>query len=301
MTPLPGVNFLRAARFVRQPWAQTAIRLRARFKSVWNRLCPHLPLPVRLPYGGWWLARADDCSDEVFLGRFERNEMRFVGSFLKEGMIILDIGAHNGFYTMLAAKKVSTAGSVIAFEPSPRERRRLLLHRKVNGCDNVTVEALAISNHTGKATLFVVKGRHTGFNSLRPPAVSEPLQAIDVCTITLDTYLKDKGVRHVDFIKMDVEGGELGVLQGAERTLCDDPRPLIMLEIQDIRTDPWGYAAVAIHDYLIERNYRCFSIGEDGSLITCPRMEHYDVNAVAVPQERMNEVRELIRCSPDLE
>jgi len=82
----------------------------------------------------------DVCSDAIFTDSFEKAEIHFVENFLKEGMTVLDIGAHHGFYTILASKKVGPSGRVIAFEPSPRERRRLLLHLKLNQCSNVKVE-----------------------------------------------------------------------------------------------------------------------------------------------------------------
>jgi FkbM family methyltransferase len=148
------------------------ITARFRFKLLWNRLCPSVPLPVRLPYGGWWFAVNDACSDAVFIGSLEGPEWRFVGDFLQAGMTVLDIGAHHGFYTMLAARKVGPAGRVIAFEPSPSELRRLLFHLKLNRCMNVKVEPFALASQDGETTLFVVDERDTGCNSLRPPVVS---------------------------------------------------------------------------------------------------------------------------------
>lgn len=301
MTQKSSPPLQRAIRFLRRPWTAKVIGIRRRFKPLWNRVCPGLPLPVRLPFGAWWLAGNDCCGDAIFIGWFETHESRFVQNFLREGMTVLDLGAHGGFYTLLAARLVKDSGHVFAFEPSPRERRRLLLHQKVNRCHNVTVEDFAVSDHTGKATFFVVRGRDTGCNSLRSPVVSEPTEVIDVRTITVDGYLKNKGVRHVDFIKMDVEGAELAALQGAEGLLTGDVRPLILLEIQDLRTAPWGYAAVAIHDYLEERNYCCFTICAGGRLISCRRSDYYDLNAVAVPHERLREISALIQRGQDAE
>jgi FkbM family methyltransferase len=87
-------------------------------------------------------------------------------------MTVLDVGAHNGFYTLLASKRVGPTGQVIAFEPSPRERQRLLSNLWINGCSNVIVEPVALADEDSVATLFVVSGAETGCNSLRPPAAS---------------------------------------------------------------------------------------------------------------------------------
>jgi len=93
-----------------------------------GRTAPELALTCPPSLWGWWLARNDECSTAVFTGNFEPSERRLVERFVKQSMTVLDIGAHNGFYTLLAAKKVGPAGKVIAFEPSPRERARLRIH-----------------------------------------------------------------------------------------------------------------------------------------------------------------------------
>src|SRR6266481_6347719 len=86
--------------------------------------------------------------------------------FLRPGMVVLDIGAHNGFYTMLAARRVGNSGQVIAFEPSPREHKRLFRHLKMNRLlANVVVCRLALDHSKGEDTLFVVEGRDIGCNS----------------------------------------------------------------------------------------------------------------------------------------
>jgi FkbM family methyltransferase len=77
------------------------------------------------------------------------------------GMTVLDVGAHNGFYTLLASKKVGPSGRVIAFEPSPRERQRLLSNLWINRCSNVIVEPVALAEEDSVATLFVVSGAET--------------------------------------------------------------------------------------------------------------------------------------------
>lgn len=289
-----GYRKNRFYRFLRKPWREKVITVRSRFKSLWFQLFPSIPLPVRLPYGGWWLAVNDTCSDAIFTNNYEKAEWRFVERVLKKGMIFIDIGAHHGFYTILAAKKVGSSGCVIAFEPSPRERGRLLLHLKLNHCTKLKVEPFTLSSQDGESTLFLVDGKGTGCNSLRPPVVSEPTKTINVSTMTLDNYLKKANIHHVDFIKMDVEGAELEVLKGAKGLLSQNSRPVVMAEVYDIRTNPWGYPASSIYDFLAERNYHWFSINSRGTLKPCTRIDYYEANLVAVPQERISEVNVLI-------
>jgi len=285
--------FNHVGRFLHKPWPEKGTIVRFYLKRFGYSLLLSVPLPLRLPYGGWWLARNDACSAAIFAEVFEESERHFVEQFLREGMTVLDIGAHHGFYTILASKKVGPSGHVIAFEPSPRERRRLLLHLKLNHCTNVKVEPLALASQEGETTFFLVNGRETGCNSLRPPAVSEPTKAIAVSTKTLDGYLENESIHHVDFIKMDVEGAELEVLKGARQLLARSPKPVIMAEVEDIRTAPWGYAASSIYDFLADRGYRWFFITQ-GVLRPCPRIEQYDANLVAVPEGGLSQVSGLI-------
>ena len=131
---------------------------------------------------------------------------------------------------------------MFAFEPSPRERRALLRHVRINRCRNVSIEALALGGEEGNASLFVVQGEQTGCNSLRTPAPDVPGEFIPtpVHIVRLDDWLDAQKIERVDFIKLDVEGGELEVLRGAEDLLKRRPRLLILAELQDVRAKSLG-------------------------------------------------------------
>ena len=268
--------------------------LRARVNAIRMRFLPWLPLLIRLPWGGWWLVFNDVMGHHLlFRDGFEEGEQNFVLHFLQAGMVVLDVGAHHGLYTLLASKKVGPQGHVIAFEPSPRELRRLQWNLFLNRCRNVRVVPSALGSGEGTAELFVCLGRETGCNSLRPPAVSEPVRKIQVWVTTLDHYLQRTGMSKVDFMKLDVEGAELEVLKGASGLLSSS-RPLILCELADVRTEPWGYSSVEIYDFLQSHGYRWFSITLQGKLQACPRKPHYHENLLAVPDEKLDVVKQYI-------
>jgi FkbM family methyltransferase len=219
-------------------------------------------------------------------GGFELAERAFVSRFLRAGMTALDIGAHHGLYTLLASKLVGPNGRVFAFEPSPRERRALRWNVGLNRCKNVVIEGLALGNEDGEGSLYVVDGHETGCNSLRPPALPGGASPVAVRVSSLDQWLGMHKVKTVDFIKLDVEGGELSVLRGAQRLLESAPRPVVLAELQDIRTQPWGYRASEIILYLSSRGYKWFSLSAEGLLRPLDvRAETYDGNFVACPAE----------------
>ncbi|MGH9829534.1 MAG: FkbM family methyltransferase, partial [Blastocatellia bacterium] len=254
----------------------------------WLRYVPGIPFPLRLPFGVWWLAENDDYGYNLLSGDYETREWRFVARFLRPGMNVLDIGAHHGFYTMLASRCVGPQGRVIAFEPSPRERSKLTRHVRLNHCRNVEIEAFAVGDTDSQAELFLVKGVETGCNSLRLPNVSAPTQRILVSVRTLDSVLPCRGISHVDFAKIDVEGAEWSVFKGAAALLSRRPRPVILCELEDIRTAPWGYRAQEAAEFLRQAGFYWFQISPEGYLQ--PLQSFGDSacrNCVAVPEERL--------------
>jgi hypothetical protein len=93
----------------------------------------------------------------------------------------------------------------------------------------------------------------------------------------------------VDFLKLDVEGAELEVLRGAWRLLDSKHRPVILAEVCDIRTAPWGYRARDIVDFLNRLGYLWFSLVADGTAEPIqPGLACFDGNLVAAPSERLD-------------
>ena len=140
----------RMGRFLASPLKSKYITMALRARRVF----PNMTIPLRLPFGVWWLAEKGALDHELMYNGFEETEVRFVQRLLRPGMTVLDIGAHHGLYTLLTAKHVGRSGRVIAFEPSPRECRRLAKHIRVNRCNNVEVEACARGRHIGRGGTF---------------------------------------------------------------------------------------------------------------------------------------------------
>jgi FkbM family methyltransferase len=248
------------------------------------------PRLVRLPFGALSVSWGDVMGGNLRSGDYEEGERRFVEWFLEPGMTMVDVGAHGGFYTLLAARQVGAQGHVVAFEPSPRERRRLLLNLRLNRARNVVVSDAAVGARSGRSEFFVVAGRQTGFNSIRLPGIDQPVRRLNVPLVTLDGYLMSAGVESVDLVKLDVEGGELDVLRGSPRVFESRPRPIVLCEVSDARTTAWGYRASDIYDFLAEAEYSWFSTDTAGRLHACKPRSGYHENLVAVPPERLNRV-----------
>jgi FkbM family methyltransferase len=252
----------------------------------WNRWFG-LPAPVRRSGGIWWLIEMDFLGQSVLANGYEDVECKFADSFLRPGMKVLDIGAHQGFHTLVFSKKVGTHGRVVAFEPSLKDRKRLALHLKMNFCSNVIVEGCALGRREETANLYRVP-QNSVCNSLRPPDIDLASVIEPVSVRKLDDALAQLGIDQVDFIKLDVEGAELEVLEGAQQLLLRTPRPTILCEVLEQRTRPWGYPARRIIESLSQKDFTWFELGPSAELIpvACEQKEFHG-NFVAIPRESM--------------
>jgi FkbM family methyltransferase len=282
--------FERFGAFLRKPWRQQM----QSFGTRYLRWFPRAFLPIRLPIHAWWLAENDFMGASILWDGFENAEYDLAGRLVRPGMTVLDIGAHKGFYSLLFSRTVGPQGQVLSFEPSRRERSRLKLHLRINSCTNVRVFDFAIGQTEGQAQLFVVDGTETGLNSLRPPSESVQTHQETVRIRALDAVLAEQHVNRVDFVKIDVEGAELAVFSGATDLLGRAPRPMILAEVSDLRAKQWGHTASDLLALLERFNFKWFAIRPGGKLLLVDRQKSsYEDNFLAVPEERINDVRAL--------
>jgi tRNA (mo5U34)-methyltransferase len=281
----------RIAQFLASPPRRKYITLANRAR----RIFPNMPIPLRLSFGAWWLAEKSALDHELLHHEFEEMEMKFVKRLLRRDMTVVDVGAHHGIYTLLASKRVGPRGRVVAIEPSPRECARLKRHLRLNRASNVELIPCAAGENPGEVDLYVVDGFNDWCNSLRPPATAEPVKTARVQVRRLDEILSELDIAKVDFMKLDAEGAELSVLYGALKLLNRKDRPAMLVEVQDVRTRRWDYAAREILHFLIRMDYQWFAIAAKGVLlpISCEQ-ETYDANLVALPRERTEEFLDLL-------
>ena len=149
---------------------------------------------------------------------------------------LFDVGANEGGYT-LALLGALPGSTVRSFEPMPETYSRL--KNKVPGGRTVCVPK-GVSNTSGTATFFDYSDGQSSehaslfqdvFTVLHKP---EKVKSINVELITLDEYCQAESVKKIDFIKIDTEGNELAVLQGAAKTIASGGLPLIQFEFNEM-------------------------------------------------------------------
>ena len=152
------------------------------------------------------------------------DEIKFLRTFVKPGMKILDIGANYGLYTLTMAKLVGDQGKIWSFEPTSATvacLRQSILH---NGYNNIELVHAGLSDHIGKAKFYT--NPNAELNSLsKDPILYDMGEQIQL--LTLDQCMKIFKWKDIDFIKLDAEGEENNILKKG-KALLSATSPLIM-------------------------------------------------------------------------
>jgi FkbM family methyltransferase len=256
---------------------------------------PYLPVPVRLKMPPeeiqiWWsyVVPFFEPSRGFFdYWGHDLADLRYLWRILRPGMVFLDIGAHHGLYSLVAAKRLGADSTVIAFEPSQNEFRRLRLHLRLNGMRSVRAESIALGATSSNQKFFQIISGDSTRGGLRPPASSDRVSETSVETARLDDCLARFALDRVDLVKLDVEGAELEVLQGASMVLTKF-RPIFICEVLDATTQVWGYNAREIVLMFQRFDFQIFEAQLDGSIVPHEVKDHYPEirNYLAVPKER---------------
>ena len=178
-------------------------------------------------------------------------------AFLGPGAVAIDIGANLGEWTVPLARAVGAGGQVFACEPAPLAAKALEATLRANALRQAEVIRCAVGDHDGSAELSmpVVTSVRTDTGTARIGAADRGHEALSVPLNSVDSLLGKRSLRRVDLIKIDVEGHEKRVLDGAETTLSRF-RPAMVIET--------GHEALgdrpAIHDQLRGLGYRMLGI-----------------------------------------
>jgi FkbM family methyltransferase len=187
------------------------------------------------------------------IGLYEVKKHKALQTFLKPGGSFIDVGANKGDFSLLAARLVGGDGKVLAFEPEPENCKWIEKSIKINGYKNIMLYEIALSDQNGEAKLFI--SDLSGLHSLIPDLEFRDRGAIDVKTRTLDNFLEEIGFAdHFDVIKIDVEGAELQVLNGASNTLIKSNNLVLLIDIHP----RLGVNPKEVCDFLVEKGVSIF-------------------------------------------
>ncbi len=192
---------------------------------------------------------------------FEYSTLQLFSDILKHGDVIIDIGANSGLYSIFYSKLVGDIGAVHAFEPDIHSYSLLQENLKLNNCDNVLTYNFALSNKESRIEMVSFSHHDLklqsgdSFKYIRE--VTEDKMNADkniINAFRLDDLKEFSSIPRIDYIKIDVEGAELLVLQGSEVTILKH-KPIIILELSGEWTKRFKYKPYQVLIFLNELGY----------------------------------------------
>lgn len=162
-------------------------------------------------------------SNIIAFGYYDKALHLCIDSIVRRGMICFDVGANIGSVATHLARRVGPDGRVHAFEPVPRIRERLRKNLERNNLQKtVIVHDMALSNRTGTASFAVAESdaENQGQGSLVNQDNPSLNVAVEVRTTTLDQLVRDNRIDQIDFMKIDIQGAEILLLEGGHETFA---------------------------------------------------------------------------------
>jgi FkbM family methyltransferase len=229
-------------------------------------------------------------------GRWFEREVEFLHRLVTPGMIALDVGANVGVYALPFGRLAGPAGQVYAYEPSSTNRRHLERSLALNDLGNVELSALALSNFSGNGCLKL--GESGELHELVAAAsASEATETVEVST--LDAELARLQWPRVDFVKLDAEGQEQAILDGAA-SFFERYSPLVMFEVKH----RWEINLGLLASFK-ELGFGIYRLLGDASMLvpfdSSEDMDPYELNFFAVRPEQATELAGRGLLAPGLE
>jgi FkbM family methyltransferase len=200
----------------------------------------------------------------LFAHSWEPAETAIFKKYIKYGDTVIDAGAYIGFYTVLSSKLVGDGGKVYSFEPSPDNAGILIKNIKLNNCNNIRIIRKAVSDKIGTVTFYPNPCNASGSTMFENYSTSQKTHdpKVEVDTISLDKVIGDG---KVDFVKMDIEGGETKALKGMVNIINNSPNLKMIVEVFPIGLKNVGSSLEEFVESL-QQYFKLYIVGGDESM-----------------------------------
>jgi FkbM family methyltransferase len=191
---------------------------------------------------------------------------------LKPGDTVLDVGANVGFFSVLAGALIGEEGRVFCFEPDPENSFRLQENLLLNRLGTAEVINAPVSNQLGQVEFYLNKDNKGGNALWNPglfPGNDQSLiapEAISMQATTLDHVAEQHDLQKIKLIKIDTEGSEQLVLEGAEQILAGARVPFIIAELHEFGLAQNGHTQASLRCLMKSRGYDTFALSKDGAM-----------------------------------
>jgi FkbM family methyltransferase len=198
----------------------------------------NLLLIVNIPENGYraYCRSKDNFNDFVILTQYGHNLIERLSH--KEGDVVLDVGAYTGLYTLIASKRVGQNGKVIAIEADPTNFEILNRNIKLNGLTNVISLNYTVYSKETKLKFYLLPAG-TKYNNIMADRIKKTEEKfIEINPDKLDDILQQNGISHsdVNWIKIDVEGGEFEVLKGTTGILSKSKDIALLIKVHNSKS-----------------------------------------------------------------
>lgn len=199
----------------------------------------------------------------IYFGLQEQQRERLLG-LAKKGDTVIDVGTNIGAVSLPFAQSVGIEGKVISFEPHPVTHQKFLKNLSLNDFPQVIPLQKGLGDAKATFTISTIDEHNPGRNRILAESKTEKYEVLEQHQIeveTLDRVVAELQLQRVDLIKIDVEGFELKVLQGAEWVL-KRYQPQLFIELDDEHLQSQGSSAKELVFFLEERGYNLFEAAE---------------------------------------
>jgi len=164
---------------------------------------------------------ADTIQRDIYLGVYERREREFLRRYVKPGWTCVDIGANIGFYTLFLAATVGPSGYVYAIEASPKNFAVLSRNVTLNSLTQCALISVAITAKNGRVSFLASPDGNSGWGNVVGSDSNKDTgrDLISLDGMTFDHFVSTQRIRSIDFMKVDIEGHEISMLEGGQETL----------------------------------------------------------------------------------
>lgn len=197
-----------------------------------------------------------DSLDLSINGVYGELDTKIIREEIHEGDIVIDVGANIGYYTLIFAQLVGSSGKVFAFEPESKNFEILKKNIEINNYQNIVAEQKIVSDKSGIVKLFIAEHGIVGH---RINQQKSSQKFIEVESIILDNYIKKLNLDNkINFIKIDVEGSEPKVLEGAKEIMQKSNQLKIFTEFNREAVEEYGIEPKEMIDLFYRNGFKIY-------------------------------------------
>jgi FkbM family methyltransferase len=198
-----------------------------------------------------------------FTGQYEPQETALLEALIQPGQTFVDVGAHWGYFTLIASQKVGPTGRVVSIEADPRLFHTLSRNVRGNELTQVDPIRIAAAAEAGHLQMSGYRERDDNWGISRligsGGSIDDP-NVFEVSTDSIDSLLDQRNIGQVDVLKMDIEGAEALALRGMEKGLRAGRYKLMIVELHPSVLQDFGSSVGAISRFLADCGYRGWRI-----------------------------------------